>query len=174
MNGRGEAFVGGGRVVKNVTGFDLPKVLAGSWGTLAALTEVTVRVVPAAESECTLLFGAAAASAAVELCSQALGSDVRGVVRPPSCPGAVLPCAWKVWPLRCIAGRGIAGGPGAHTAGASWMPQPRARCGGEIGAAAALAPLSGDLAVVGGAATGGAAFWMDIERRPFSWIGAGD
>jgi glycolate oxidase FAD binding subunit len=74
VNGRGEAFVGGGRVVKNVTGFDLPKVLAGSWGTLAALTEVTVRVVPVAESESTLLFAVDGAQAAVELCSQALGA----------------------------------------------------------------------------------------------------
>ena len=74
VNGRGEAFVGGGRVVKNVTGFDLPKVMAGSWGTLAALTEVTVRLVPAAESESTLLFAADGVSAAVDLCGQALGS----------------------------------------------------------------------------------------------------
>ena len=74
VNGRGEAFVGGGRVVKNVTGFDLPKVLAGSWGTLAALTEVTVRLVPAAESESTLLFAPRSIDAAVSLCSQALGS----------------------------------------------------------------------------------------------------
>jgi glycolate oxidase FAD binding subunit len=74
VNGRGEAFVGGGRVVKNVTGFDLPKALAGSWGTLAVLTEVTVRVVPAAEFERTLVFAAASAAAAVALCSQALGS----------------------------------------------------------------------------------------------------
>jgi glycolate oxidase FAD binding subunit len=61
-------------VVKNVTGFDLPKALAGSWGTLAVLTEVTVRLVPAAESESTLLFAAASVDAAVSLCSQALGS----------------------------------------------------------------------------------------------------
>jgi glycolate oxidase FAD binding subunit len=74
VNGRGEAFVGGGRVVKNVTGFDLPKALAGSWGTLAVLTEVTVRLVPAAEFECTLLFATASVGAAVTLCSQALGS----------------------------------------------------------------------------------------------------
>lgn len=74
VNGRGEPFGGGGRVVKNVTGFDLPKALAGSWGTLAALTEVTVRVVPAAETESTLLFDAASVDAAVNLCSQALGS----------------------------------------------------------------------------------------------------
>lgn len=74
INGRGEAFVGGGRVVKNVTGFDLPKALAGSWGTLAVLTEVTVRLVPAAEFERTLVFAAAGVAAAVALCSQALGS----------------------------------------------------------------------------------------------------
>jgi glycolate oxidase FAD binding subunit len=74
VNGRGEAFVGGGRVVKNVTGFDLPKALAGSWGTLAVLTEVTVRLVPVAEFERTLLLQAAGVEAAVALCSQALGS----------------------------------------------------------------------------------------------------
>jgi glycolate oxidase FAD binding subunit len=74
VNGRGEAFVGGGRVVKNVTGFDLPKALAGSWGTLAVLTEVTVRLTPAAEFERTLLFASVSAAAAVALCSQALGS----------------------------------------------------------------------------------------------------
>ncbi|HEY4341544.1 MAG TPA: FAD-binding protein [Steroidobacteraceae bacterium] len=74
VNGRGEAFVGGGRVVKNVTGFDLPKALSGSWGTLAVLTEVTVRLVPAAEFECTLLFAPAAVAQAIALCSHALGS----------------------------------------------------------------------------------------------------
>ena len=74
VNGRGEAFVGGGRVVKNVTGFDLPKALAGSWGTLAVLTEVTVRVVPAAEFERTLLFAGRDVTVAVELCSLGLGS----------------------------------------------------------------------------------------------------
>jgi glycolate oxidase FAD binding subunit len=54
VNGRAERFVGGGRVVKNVTGYDLPKLLAGSWGTLAVLTSVTVRTAPLPESELTL------------------------------------------------------------------------------------------------------------------------
>ncbi len=94
MNGRGEPFVGGGRVVKNVTGFDLPKALAGSWGTLAALTEVTVRLVPAAEFERTLLFAAPTVSAAVQLCSQALGSMFE-ISAAAYVPAAARPCAWR-------------------------------------------------------------------------------
>ena len=55
VSGRGEPFKSGGRVVKNVTGFDLSKLMAGSWGTLAALWEVTVKVLPRPESTRTLL-----------------------------------------------------------------------------------------------------------------------
>jgi len=72
VSGRGERFQAGGRVVKNVTGYDLPKLLAGSWGTLAVLTEVTVRVHPAPEHERTLLVPAETAAAAVSLMSAAL------------------------------------------------------------------------------------------------------
>lgn len=54
VSGRGEAYKSGGRVVKNVTGYDLSKGLAGSWGTLAVATDVTFKVLPAAETEMTL------------------------------------------------------------------------------------------------------------------------
>lgn len=55
INGLGEEFRAGGKVVKNVTGYDLPKLLAGSMGTLAAMTEVTVKVLPAPEKQRTVL-----------------------------------------------------------------------------------------------------------------------
>jgi len=68
VSGRGESFKAGGRVVKNVTGYDLSKLIAGSFGTLAAVTEMTVKTVPAPEATATLMLtglGDAAAQAAM-------------------------------------------------------------------------------------------------------------
>ena len=58
VSGRGEEFKSGGRVVKNVTGFDLSKLLTGSFGTLAIITSVTIKVLPTyPKTRTVLLFG---------------------------------------------------------------------------------------------------------------------
>src|SRR5204862_1729759 len=64
VSGRGEAFKAGGKVVKNVTGYDLCKLMAGSYGTLAALEEVTVKVLPRPETEATVMLAGVAPGAA--------------------------------------------------------------------------------------------------------------
>jgi glycolate oxidase FAD binding subunit len=55
VTGAGDAFKAGARVVKNVTGYDMPKLLTGSYGTLAALTSVILKVLPAPETEETVV-----------------------------------------------------------------------------------------------------------------------
>lgn len=55
INGRGESFKAGGKVVKNVTGYDLPKLFAGAYGTLGILTEVTLKTMPAPADSATLV-----------------------------------------------------------------------------------------------------------------------
>ncbi|CDX61131.1 glycolate oxidase FAD binding subunit [Mesorhizobium plurifarium] len=75
VSGRGEAFKSGGRVVKNVTGYDLSKLMANSWGTLAVLTDVTFKVLPAAETEVTLAIRGLLDDAAVAAMALALGSS---------------------------------------------------------------------------------------------------
>jgi glycolate oxidase FAD binding subunit len=74
VSGRGEVFKAGGKVVKNVTGYDLCKLMAGSFGTLTALEEVTVKVVPRPEALSTVIFWGLDALAAVRSLSRALAS----------------------------------------------------------------------------------------------------
>jgi glycolate oxidase FAD binding subunit len=86
VSGRGEAFKAGGRVVKNVTGYDLSKLMAGSFGTLAALTSLTFKVAPRPESEETLCFPDLDDHAAVRLMSLAMQSaaEVSGAAHVPA------------------------------------------------------------------------------------------
>ena len=74
VSGRGELFKSGGRVVKNVTGYDLSKGLAGSWGTLAVATELTFKVLPRAETQQTVVLSGLDDRAAVSAMCAAMGS----------------------------------------------------------------------------------------------------
>ena len=111
VSGRGEAFKSGGRVVKNVTGYDLCKLMAGSWGTLAALTEITIKTLPKPETEHTVLIRGLEPRRAVAAMTIAMTSaaDVSGAAHMPAAVAArfrLRPspgqerrsrrCAWKV------------------------------------------------------------------------------
>lgn len=74
VTGTGDVFKAGARVVKNVTGYDLPKLLTGSWGTLAALTSVILKVLPAPETEETVVLTGLDDAQAVEAMSLAMQS----------------------------------------------------------------------------------------------------
>lgn len=75
VTGRGEIFKAGARVVKNVTGYDMPKLMAGSFGTLAALTSVTFKVLPAPETEETVFIPKLDDATAMTVMSDALQSQ---------------------------------------------------------------------------------------------------
>lgn len=74
VSGRAEAFKGGGKVVKNVTGYDLPKLMAGSMGTLAVFDTVTVKVMPAPPKSRTVLAFGLTPGEAVSVLADALNS----------------------------------------------------------------------------------------------------
>ncbi len=86
ISGRAEEFKSGGRVVKNVTGYDLCKGLSGSWGTLAILTEVTIKVLPAAQQETTLIVAGMDDEQAMQVMSMAMNSacEVSGAAHVPA------------------------------------------------------------------------------------------
>jgi glycolate oxidase FAD binding subunit len=75
VSGRGEPFKSGGRVVKNVTGYDLSKFVAGSWGTLAVFTEITIKVLPREEDAATVVVLGLDDAAAVKAMAAAMGSS---------------------------------------------------------------------------------------------------
>ena len=94
VNGAGEIISSGGRVLKNVTGLDLCKFLAGSRGTLAVLTEVTLKVLPAPEATATLVLRGLDAAAGVSALAAGLGSPfgVTGAAFLPAEAAARVPC----------------------------------------------------------------------------------
>lgn len=92
VNGRGEAFKSGGRVMKNVTGYDVARGLTGSWGTLAIFTEVTFKVMPVPETVMTLAFPGLPDDLAIELMTAALATpfDVAAAAHLPKSTAARL------------------------------------------------------------------------------------
>ena len=88
VNGRGEIIKSGGTVVKNVTGYDLSKLICGSYGTLVALTEVTFKVLPAPEENKTLVVHNLRLESAIDFLQKAINSsnDISGAAYLPTEP----------------------------------------------------------------------------------------
>ena len=88
INGRGEIIKSGGVVVKNVTGYDLSKLVCGSYGTLVALTEITFKVLPAPAVSKTLIIHNQKIEKAIDFLDQSMNSsnDISGAVFFPDKP----------------------------------------------------------------------------------------
>ena len=67
INGLGEHLTFGGQVMKNVAGYDVSRLMAGSWGTLGLITEVSLKVLPVAPAEATLMMAGLAQGPALDL-----------------------------------------------------------------------------------------------------------
>jgi len=93
VSGRAESFKAGGKVVKNVTGYDLAKLMAGSWGTLAVMTEVTIKVLPKPKTEASLLIFGLEDRRAVQAMAAAMNApvDVSGAAHLPTAIAARAP-----------------------------------------------------------------------------------
>jgi len=95
VNGRGEIIKSGGVVVKNVTGYDLCKLICGSYGTLVALTEITFKVLPSPEESKTLVIHNQKLESGVDFLHQSISSsnDISGAIflpKEPAVPGCVM------------------------------------------------------------------------------------
>ena len=103
VSGRGEAFKAGGKVVKNVTGYDLGKLVAGAYGTLVALTEVTLKVLPRPEDSRSVVVWDLEPGAAIRALAEGLNSpyEVSGAAHLPAGPAARSS-------VRAVAGAGAA------------------------------------------------------------------
>lgn len=101
VNGTGEIVKSGGRVMKNVTGLDLVKLLAGSWGTLGVLCEVTFKVLPRPETAVTVAISGLNDAQAAEAMAAAAAMSVE-VSGAGHLPESV---------VRKVAGGSLSGGP---------------------------------------------------------------
>jgi glycolate oxidase FAD binding subunit len=70
INGKGEHLTFGGQVMKNVAGYDVSRLLAGSWGQLGLITEVSLKVLPVAPGEATLVCAGVTQAQALKLINQ--------------------------------------------------------------------------------------------------------
>ena len=123
VNGRGEAVKSGGRVMKNVTGYDLVKLMCGSHGTLGVLSEISFKVLPKPEAEATLVREGLDAGAGVAALTAALSSpfgitgaahlDARSLVRIDGLAGSV---AYRTEKLLGLLGAGWEAVSGAESA----------------------------------------------------------
>jgi glycolate oxidase FAD binding subunit len=86
VNGFGEIWKAGGKVVKNVTGYDMCKLQAGAYGTLSALTEITIKIMPKPETACTVVLHGLADDVAIPTLANALNSpfEVSGAAHLPA------------------------------------------------------------------------------------------
>ncbi len=111
VSGRGEFFKSGGRVVKNVTGYDVSKLIAGSWGTLAALTTVTIKTLPRPQTQASVVVCGLDDATAVRAMAAAMATscDVSGAAHLPAAvaqrigPGMAAGCSLTVLRLEGVA-----------------------------------------------------------------------
>ena len=145
VNGFGDIWKAGGKVVKNVTGYDMCKLQAGAYGTLSALTELTLKVMPRPETACTIVLHGLRDEAAIEMLARALNSpfEVSGAAHLPAASAR-----------RSKVGA-VAAGPGAATA--LRLEGPRPSVAYRAGALEALVGRSAPLDE-----TETEAFWQEV------------
>jgi glycolate oxidase FAD binding subunit len=122
VDGEGRIIKNGGRVMKNVTGYDLVKLMAGSWGRMGVLTEVALKVLPKPETEATLHLDGLSDATAVAAMSRALGSpyEVSGAAHWPGrgtflrVEGFAGSVAYRIGQLRAMLGGEVGPGPWAE------------------------------------------------------------